>query len=240
MYPCFEHSTLPDLLDRAGLSWKYYTPSPGSIWTAPNAIQHLCGPVGSECAGPQWVKHVVLDNRQILTDISGGQLPAVSWVIPTGQASDHASINDGSGPSWVASVVNAIGASAYWPNTAVIITWDDWGGWYDHVPPPQVINDGSSWGSGYVYGFRVPLIVVSPYARRGYVSHVQHDFGSILKFTEEIDGLPSLGYADERADDLSDCFDFRHLPPRFQTIAAPLSAEDFLNDRRPPTDPDDD
>jgi hypothetical protein len=69
---------------------------------------------------------------------------------------------------------------------------------------------------------------------------VQHDFGSILKFTEEIYGLPSLGYADERADDLSDCFDFRHLLPRFQTIAAPLSAEHFLDDRRPPTDPDDD
>src|SRR5690349_18139540 len=65
MYPCFEHPTLPDLLDRAGITWKYYTPSRGSIWTAPNAIKHLCGPVGSECAGPLWVKHVVLYNTQI-------------------------------------------------------------------------------------------------------------------------------------------------------------------------------
>jgi phospholipase C len=240
MYPCFEHPTLPDRLDRAGITWKYYTPSPGSGWTAPNAIQHLCGPVGSECAGPLWVKHVVLHNSQILTDISAGQLPAVSWVIPTGRASDHAGFNDGSGPSWVASVVNAIGTSAYWSNTVVIITWDDWGGWYDHVPPPQVINDGTSWGSGYVYGFRVPLIVVSPYAKKAHVSHVQHDFGSILKFVEEIYGLPSLGYADERADDLSDCFNFSQTPSPFQTITAPLSAEYFLNDRRPPTDPDDD
>jgi phospholipase C len=239
-YPCFEHRTLPDRLDRAGITWKYYTPSRNSIWTAPNAIKHLCGPVGSECAGPLWVKHVELHKAQILTDISAGQLPAVSWVIPTGQASDHAGVSDGSGPSWVASVVNAIGGSAYWSNTVVIITWDDWGGWYDHVPPPQVINDGSSWGSGYVYGFRVPLIVVSPYAKKAHVSHVQHDFGSILKFVEEIYGLPSLGYADERADDLSDCFNFSQTPSPFQTIAAPLSAEYFLNDRRPPTDPDDD
>jgi len=239
-YPCFEHPTLTDLLDTAGIAWKYYTPSPGTIWTAPNAIQHICGPVGSQCAGPEWLKNVSLQNAQVLTDIGSGQLPAVSWVIPSGWASDHANISDGSGPSWVASIVNAIGASSYWSDTAVIITWDDWGGWYDHVPPPKVINDGTSWGSGYVYGFRVPLIVVSPYAKAAYVSHAQHDFGSILKFIEETYGLPSLGYADARADDLSDCFNFSQSPLQFHTIAAPLSAEHFLNDRRPPTDPDDD
>ena len=66
----------------------------------------------------------------------------------------------------MASIVNAIGNSSYWANTAIIITWDDWGGWYDHVAP-KVINDGVSWGSGYAYGFRVPLIIVSPYAKAG-------------------------------------------------------------------------
>jgi len=121
----------------------------------------------------------------------------------------------------------------------VIITWDDWGGWYDHVPPPQVINDGTSLGSGYVDGFRVPLIVVSPYAKAAHVSHVNHDFGSILKFIEEIYGLPSLGYAAARADDLSDCFNFNQTRLTFQAIPAAVSAEQFLNDRRPPTDPDD-
>jgi phospholipase C len=164
----------------------------------------------------------------------------VSWVIPTGQASDHPGNNNGTGPSWVASIVNAIGGSSYWSNTAVIITWDDWGGWYDHVPPPKVIEDRTSWGSGYVYGFRVPLIIVSPYAKAGYVSHVTHDFGSILKFIEQIFSLPSLGYADAAADDLSDCFNFSQTPLQFHTIAAPLSAEHFLNDRTPPLDPDDD
>ena len=86
----------------------------------------------------------------------------------------------------------------------------------------------------------MPLIVVSPYARAGYISHVTHDFGSILKLIEETYGLPSLGYADAAADDFSDCFNFTQTPLPFHTIAAPLSAEHFLNDRRPPTDPDDD
>ena len=240
MYPCFEHPTLTDLLDSAGKSWKYYTPSNVGIWVGPNAIQHICAPANSVCSGPDWVNNVVLNNTQVLTDISSGQLPAVSWVIPTGQASDHPGNNNGTGPSWVASIVNAIGGSSYWSNTAVIITWDDWGGWYDHVPPPKVIADRTSWGSGYVYGFRVPLIIVSSYAKAGYVSHVTHDFGSILKFIEQIFSLPSLGYADAAADDLSDFFNFSQTPLQFHTIAAPLSAEHFLNDHTPPLDPDDD
>jgi phospholipase C len=153
-------------------------------------------------------------------------------VIPTGQASDHASLNDGSGPSWVASIVNAIGNSPYWSTTAIFITWDDWGGWYDHVAPP--IYDS------YENGFRVPLIVVSPYAKQHYVSHVIHDFGSILKFIEKDFDLSSLGYADARADDLSDCFDLSQSPSAFRSIPAKQDASFFINDRRPPTPPDDD
>jgi phospholipase C len=137
------------------------------------------------------------------------------------------------GPSWVAAVVNAIGKSPYWSHTAIIITWDDWGGWYDHVPPPSVINS-------YEYGFRVPLIVVSPYAKHAYISHVTHDFGSILKFAEEVFDLPSLGYADARSDDLSDCFDWTQVPSAFKPITAKLQAQDFLNDTRNPLPPDDD
>src|SRR5262249_38831999 len=126
----------------------------------------------------------------------------------------------------------AIGNSAYWSNTAIIITWDDWGGWYDHVSP-KVINS-------YEYGFRVPLIVVSPYAKAKYISHTTHDFGSILKFIEVTFGVQSLGYADVAADDLSDCFDLNQTPLTFQTIPAHFTAAHFLNDKRPPTDPDDD
>jgi phospholipase C len=242
-YPCFEHATLTDLLDANGLTWHYYTPAPGSIWTGPDAIEHICQeqPINGilTCTGPDWNNNVIIPQTQVLTDIANGQLPQVSWVIPNGTSSDHAAINDGSGPSWVASVVNAIGNSSYWANTAIIITWDDWGGWYDHVAP-TVINDGVSWGSGNVYGFRVPLIVVSPYAKAGYVSHVTHDFGSILKFIENNFNLPSLGYADGPADNLADCFDFTQTPSSFQAIPAPLGALDFINDKRPPTAPDDD
>lgn len=221
-YPCFEHSTLMDLLDSKNLSWRYYTLSETSIWTGPNAIQHIR-------MGPDWTNNVIMNPPQVLTDIANGQLAAVTWVIPKGQSSDHAMGNDGSGPSWVAAVVNAIGNSPFWANTAIFITWDDWGGWYDHVAP-KIINS-------YEYGFRVPLIVVSPYAKPAYISHVTHDFGSILKFIEQNFGLPSLGYADALADDLSDCFNFNQTPLKFQPIAAPLDAAYFINDTRPSNHP---
>jgi phospholipase C len=245
MYPCFEHPTLTDELDAKGITWRYYTPSPGSIWTGPNAIQHICGPQTQNgtlaCAGADWTADVVLDETQVLTDIAGNNLPQVSWVIPRSSNSDHAGgLEHTGGPSWVASIVNAIGSSSYWANTAIIVTWDDWGGWYDHVAPPQALVNCSQWGCGYVYGFRVPLIVISPYARAAYISHTQHDFGSILKFIEETYGLNSLGYADAPADDLSDCFNFNQAPIQFQTIPSALDAKHFLNDKSPPGDPDDD
>jgi phospholipase C len=132
----------------------------------------------------------------------------------------------------VTSIVNAVGNSPYWANTAIFVTWDDWGGWYDHVAP-SIINS-------YEYGFRVPLIVISPYAKAAYISHTTHDFGSILKFIEDTFGLSSLGYADTNADNFSDCFDFNQTPLTFTTINAPLSAEHFLHDTSPPGDPDDD
>jgi phospholipase C len=223
-FPCFEHRTLIDVLDEHGISWKYYAPSAGSIWTGPNAIHHLR-------FGNDWL-NVIIPQSKVLTDISNGQLAQVTWVIPDGRSSDHAGINDGSGPSWVASVVNAIGNSPFWSNTVILITWDDWGGWYDHVAP-TVMNS-------YEYGFRVPLIVMSPYAKKGYVSHVTHDFGSLLRFTEGVFRLPVVGYADSLADDLSDCFDFTQKPTSFQAFDSKYDAVYFLNDRRPPLDPDDD
>jgi phospholipase C len=223
MYPCFEHPTLMDLLDPQGITWRYYTPLAVSLWTGPYAIEHIY-------FGPDWA-NVITPETTVLTDIANNRLPQVSWVIPNGYNSDHPG-SGGSGPSWVASIVNAIGNSQYWRNTAIIITWDDWGGWYDHVAP-TIYNS-------YEYGFRVPLIIVSPYSKQGYVSHVTHDFGSILKFTEEVFNLPSLGYADARADDFSDCFDLTQTPITFQMVPAALPAEFFLNDKRPPTPPDND
>jgi phospholipase C len=237
MYPCFDHPTLTDNLNAANISWRYYAPSAGIIWNAPNAIEHMCvpnvpPPNGTSCTGSDWTNNVVLQQTQVLTDIASGNLAAVSWVIPAGQASDHAGGNNNDGPSWVASVVNAIGNSPYWSNTVIFIAWDDWGGWYDHVAPPIK--------NSYEYGFRVPLIVVSPYAKAAYISHVTHHFGSVLKYIEETFNLPSLGYADADADDFSDCLDFNQTPLTFQTIAAPMNAQHFLNDKTPPTPPDND
>jgi phospholipase C len=247
IYPCFEHGTLTDLLDGAQppLSWRYYTlktgTGPGWVWDAPLAIQHMCQPSAStaSCAGPDFAdKKVFMKPARILTDIRNGRLPAVSWVIPTGRESDHAGSNDGSGPSWVASIVNAVGGSSYWPDTVILITWDDWGGWYDHVVPPIDPTYGY-----YEYGFRVPLLVVSAYTPAGYVSPTPHDFGSILKFIETAFGLPLIPpgtFADARADDLSDFFDFSQPARQFVPISAPISAAYFLNDPRPVTAPDDD
>jgi phospholipase C len=222
-FPCFEHKTIWDLLDAHGVSWKYYEDDVigAGLWFAPDAIKHIR-------YGPDYAK-VIAPNTTILSDIQSGQLPAVSWVIPDGNQSDHPNEAQDTGPSWVATVVNAIGNSLYWNSTAIFVVWDDWGGWYDHVKPP-IYNY-------YELGFRVPFIVISPYAKNGYVSHVQHEFGSMLKFTEEVFGLGSLGETDVRADDLGDCFNFNRQPTQFRTIAAPLGASYFIHaklDGKPP------
>jgi phospholipase C len=221
---CFEHETLTDLLDAKGVSWRYYAATTAGIWVAPNSIAHIQG-------GPDWA-NVVAPQSQVLTDIANGQLAQVSWVTPTAAESDHAKINDGTGPAWVSSVVNAVGESPYWKNTVIFVVWDDWGGWYDHVKP-QIFNS-------YELGFRVPLLVISPYAKPAYVSHVQHEFGSMLKFAEETFHTGSLGFTDARADDLSDCFDFERAPTAFTAIRARQSAQYFLRQAPDTRDPDTD
>ena len=246
IYPCFEHQTMADILPPS-VTWRYYSPGAGSIWTAPDAIQHICqstGP-GGKCVGPAWNDNVDLKPVDVLQDIGSCNLRSLSWVIPSGLNSDHANINDGGGPSWVAAIVNAIGNSSncdngagYWKDTAILISWDDWGGWYDHEPPTKL----SYPQGGYQLGFRVPLIVVSAYTPKHYINNVPHDFGSMLRFMENNFQIQegALNFADARAqNDLSSFFDFS-LPARsYQTINAPLTASFFANDKRPLTDPDD-
>jgi len=246
VYPCFEHQTMADLLP-LGFTWRYYAPSAGSIWTAPNAIQHICqssGP-GGRCTGQDWSGNVDLTPSNVLTDIANCNLRFVSWVVPTGANSDHARSNDGGGPSWVASIVNAIGNSTtcdgntgYWGNTAIFVTWDDWGGWYDHEPPTVLaLPEGD-----YQYGFRVPLVVVSAYTPMGYIDNNRHDFGSILRFIEQNFGIPegTLNFADARAaSDLTGFFNLAQAPRSFKNIRARKDASFFINDKRSATDPDD-
>jgi phospholipase C len=246
IYPCFEHQTMADLLG-PGLTWRYYAPSAGSIWTAPNAIDHICQSTGQggSCAGADWINNVDLTPADVLRDIANCNLRSVSWVIPTGANSDHANANDGGGPSWVAAIVNAIGQSkscdattGYWNNTAIFITWDDWGGWYDHEPPMALAQPQDD----YQYGFRVPLIVVSAYTAAGYINNARHDFGSLLRFLEFNFGLAqgSLNFADARATtDLTGFFNLTKAPRPFQKIGARKPAEFFLRDKRKTTDPDD-
>jgi len=255
---CFSHGTMGSLLEARGLTWKYYGPAManpnnsnpgGSFWIAPNSIRDICEPNGSytECLGRSWAQSVDLNPVDVFTDVDSCQLDNVSWVIPDGKNSDHAGFPGATGgPSWVASIVNAIGddtkcegGAGYWSDTAIIVTWDDWGGWYDHVAPRVL------WGQfgGYQYGFRVPLLVISAYTPKAYVDNTRHDFGSIQRFIEGAFGIPegSLGLADTRGSgDLAGFFKFERSPRQFHTIRAPLDAEFFIHDTRPPEPPDTD
>jgi phospholipase C len=208
VFPCFNYQTLGDELDAAKLAWRYYTTplSKLGIELLPDpydAIRHIR-------FGRDWNHDDIAQPTRIIRDIKAGRLAAVSWVNSPALASDHPQLNDGHGPSWIAYVVNAVGSSQYYENTAIFVTWDDWGGWYDHVVPQEYGVLG--------HGFRVPLLVASAWSKHGYISKQPHEFGSILKFVEELYGLPSLRTRDEHSDDLADCFDFAQKPPKFKPI----------------------
>jgi phospholipase C len=211
IFPCFtQYKTLADVLDAGNVPWHYYVESmgedlSGENWNAFDAIKKVR-------YGPDW-KNIVSPNTRVMTDAAAGTLPSVSWVIPKLHDSDHPASACPNGPRWVAKVVNAIGRSPEWKNTAIFITWDEWGGWYDGVPPPQLDYT--------TLGMRVPLIIVSPYAKRGYVSKTQYEFGSILKFVEQNFGTGSLGATDVRANSVGDVFDFTQKPAAFKPFTEP-------------------
>jgi phospholipase C len=225
---CFDNMTLGDELDAAALSWRYYSATligDGSIWSAYQAIRHIR-------YGSDWDTDVVKPQVRFFHDINSGLLANVTWITPTCQNSDHAGCGANSGPHWVASLVNAIGRSPFWDSTAIFVMWDDYGGWYDHVRPAYVDYDG--------LGLRVPLLVISPYAKQGYVSHVPYEHGSILKFAEDQFGLGRLAPSDTRANSPeADCFDFTKAPRPFRFISSKMSQTDFINappDTRVPDD----
>jgi phospholipase C len=226
-FPCLTYptGTLRDLLDKRSVSWKYYAPpyrydTAGALWNAFAAIDAVRH-------GSEWSTNISMPETNILTDIQGNALPAVSWVIPDQNDSDHPNGPKGvdNGPSWVAQIVNAVGGSNYWNSTAIVVLWDDWGGFYDHVPPKQVSSGG--------LGFRIPMIVISPYTPAGTISHTNYEFGSVMKFVEQTFGLGSLGTTDARAKSIGDMFVFGGSPRPFKKIAAPRSLQYFLH--RPPS-----
>jgi phospholipase C len=222
-FPCMDYPTLRDLLDAHGVTWKYYSPpepgGEGKLWNAFDAIRAVR-------EGPEWNVNIA-NNKIFFDDVAAKRLANVSWVVPDERDSDHPGGHHDTGPSWIASIVNAIGESSYWNTTAIVVVWDDWGGFYDHVPPPFF----DTWGG---LGFRVPMLLVSPYAREtspsrpGYVSHTPYEFGSILKFVEQNWNLGTLGATDKRAASLIDCFDFTQAPRSFTDISAKYSRSYFL------------
>jgi phospholipase C len=229
--PCFNYETLGDELDAAQLSWRFYTShysnsssDGGALWSAYQAVGHIYN-------GPDW-KKVITPQKTFLTDVGHGTLANFTWITPTCANSDHPGCGGGGGPSWVTALVNAVGKSKFWDSTAIFVQWDDWGGLYDHVPPPYKDYDG--------LGFRVPLLVISPYAKKNYVSHVQYETASVLRFAEDLYGLAQLSAADKRAvSPAKDCFDFSQQPRKFIPIKAPLDASYFMHqppDLRPPDD----
>jgi phospholipase C len=240
---CFDYKTLGDELDDAGDTWAFYanplgTVGPGAktcgkgaqgdyvergIWSSYQAIKHIC-------YGRDWKKDVINPPSQFLNDVKAGNLRDVTWITPTCANSDHPGCDSDTGPSWVSSVVNAIGESQSWSSTAIFIFWDDYGGFYDPEAPKYLDYDG--------LGGRIPLLVISPYAKKGWVSHVHYEHGSILKFVEDRFGLPRLAASDTRATSPEkDCFDFSKPPRKFAPIKSKYDESFFLHqppDYRPP------
>jgi len=198
IFPCFDFQTLADRLDSAGISWKYYAPGegqPGYAYNTYDEINHIRNT-------SLWAEHVVSDT-QFATDAASGNLPAVSWLV-TGANNEHPPGSACQGENWTVQQLNTLMQGPDWSSSAVFLTWDDFGGFYDHVaPPPMDI---------YGLGPRVPLLIISPYAKPNYISHTQYEFASVLKFIEDRFGLPPLTSRDANANDTTDSFNFSQTP----------------------------
>ena len=198
-FPCFDFMTFADRLTQAHLSWTYYAAPPsdlGYIWSTLDAFKQIR-------QTSQWTQQVK-DERSFEADARAGRLPAFSWVTPRADVSMHPPLPVCPGENWIVGKLNALMSGPDWTSTLVVLAWDDWGGFYDHVaPPPRHIG---------AYGPRVPLLVISPYARRGYVTHTVYEFESVLKTAETLWHLAPLGPQDGLANDLLDSLDLTQAP----------------------------
>jgi|HubBroStandDraft_6_1064221.scaffolds.fasta_scaffold04044_7 phospholipase C len=218
-YPCYDFPTLPDSLGNATtpISWKYYAPSYGErgyVFSVLNAINHIRN-------SKLWTEDVVPDT-QFATDAMNGNLPAVSWVV-TGLGSEHPPNSTCYGENWTVQQINAVMQGPDWASTAIVLVWDDFGGFYDHVKPPQV--------DSYGLGVRVPAIIISPYAIPGHISHTQYEFSSVLKSIEERFNLGPLTRRDLKANDIWDSFDFSQQPNKpliLQPRSCPLNSANYV------------
>lgn len=229
-FPCTSHypspqayTTLQDLLDAHEVSWKYYTPTwknhnTGDEWNAFLSISAVYD-------DPQeWKTHISVPETNVLRDIAGKRLPQVCWVIPDAPNSDHPGYHIDNGPSWVSTIVNAIGKSQYWDSTAIVIVWDDWGGFYDPVAPLKLDRQGGP-------GFRVPLLLVSPYVRKNEISHTVYGFGSIVRFIEDNWNLGRLGTTDGTSRSIAGMLHLDQKPRAFVPIQSKYGSKYFLRER---------
>jgi phospholipase C len=196
-YPCFDIKSMPDTLKEAGVPWAYYGSNGtqvGYFWVAPDYIDPIRN-------NPVTWESRVYGVDQLIPDITAGHLPPVTWVTPAFWLSDHPDASLCYGENWTTEVVNAIMNGPMWKDTAVFISWDDWGGFYDHVAPPKGL------------GFRVPVMTISPYAKRGYIDKTQGDFSSILRFIEHNWGLDPLTKGEPNpGNDMTQNFNFKQTP----------------------------
>ncbi|MGH3118581.1 MAG: phospholipase C [Gaiellales bacterium] len=195
VWPCFDFRVLPDSLTDAGISWRYY--GNAGFYSALLAIEHIR-------FSDHWGTDVVPENR-FLSDIQNERLAAVSWVLPGVGFDEHPGTHSVcKGENWTVQHLNALMRSKYWPTTVVIITWDDFGGFYDHVPPPHLDVMG--------LGPRVPLLIISPWSKAGYVDSTTYEFSSVVKFIETRFDLKPLTERDRAADPMLGAFDFEQRP----------------------------
>ncbi len=195
---CLDLPTIADRLDAARLTWRDYT----------GLFSDIRNVVGRR-------EMTIFDDADFFRDAANGALPNVAWLnsefLPSGDnKSGHPPGSFCQAENYAVHVVNAVMSGPQWNTTALFLVWDDWGGFFDHVEPPTVetLPDGSP----LRYGFRVPCLVISPYARSSYVSHQTHSFVSLLRFVETVFQLDPLTDRDAQASDLLDCFDFAQMP----------------------------
>jgi len=198
--PPYDLPSLPASLDAAGLSWKNY----GGF-----AFKLVTSLKGSR-------NNVKAD--QFAIDAAAGRLPSVSWVFGASGFDEHPVNSVSAGATWTAQQVDAIVEGGLWPSTAIFITWDDWGGWSDHVEPPPSLEP---WSDGHQFrlGNRVPCLVVSPFAKSGFISRAQHSHVSLVRFVEDTFGLPPINRRDAASDGMADCFDLTRAPAPPPTTA---------------------
>jgi phospholipase C len=219
---CFDYQTLGDELDKAKLSWRFYasqygtdSSGNGGTWSSYQAVKHIYD-------GPDWKRDVISPNWKFITDVRAGKLANFTWITPVCDDSDHTNCPDDYGPSWVSALVNTVGKSKFWNSTAIFIQWDDWGGLYDPVAPEYKDRDS--------LGFRIPLIMLSPYVKHDYVSHIHYETASVLRFAEDLFGLGRLAKADRRANSpAADCFDFSQQPAKWIKIKAAYPPKFFMH-----------